>query len=36
MKPSDALRVFNALKKSVRQYERLSMSEDDLQELGEY
>jgi hypothetical protein len=35
-KPSEALRVFNALKASVKQYERLGMSEEDLQELGDY
>lgn len=35
-KPSEAFRVFNALKRSVAQYERIGMTEDDLSELADY
>lgn len=34
--PSEAYRVFKGVKRAEEQYKRLNMSEDDLQELGDY
>lgn len=35
-KPSEALRVFKGVKQAEKQYNRLGLSEDDLQELSDY
>lgn len=35
-KPSEAIRVFKALKASVKQYERTGLTEEELSELAEY
>ena len=35
-KPSEALRVFNGVKRAEAQYNRIGMSKNDLEELGDY